>query len=118
LPGKIWAYNKAVQGGGYRHPLVFFLLLFSKNSVMPVQKSMVGHVYDAQGKAAFGAIVMISGSTAPATDIAGSADETGKFYLDNISLPGVYILQINYQGNLVSRTLRLTETDTSVTVRL
>jgi Carboxypeptidase regulatory-like domain len=85
---------------------------------MTVQKSIVGHVYDAQGRAAANAIVMVSGSTAAVTDIASSADETGQFYLDNLSLPGVYTLQINYQGNLVKRTVTLTETDSAVTIQL
>jgi Carboxypeptidase regulatory-like domain len=110
----------------YSKGMVFSILLLfyschsspAKNAIMQATKSIKGIVYDQQGRPAADAVVMVTGSTHAMPDIAGSANEKGEFYLDNLVLPGSYTLQINYQGNNTSKAISLGAADSVFTVHL
>jgi hypothetical protein len=106
--------------------MAFLLLLFFWNchqnpktkSDMTTQKSVKGIMLDQAGSPVEDAIVMLTGNSGSSPDIAGSSNEKGEFYLDNLKLPGTYAIQINRNGTLMTKTITLSESDTVFTVRL
>ena len=87
-----------------------------KNYTMSTIKSVKGIVYNRQGKPLGDAVVMITDGSHPFQDMASISNEKGEFYLDNLTLPGSYTIQINRQGGPVSKTINLKETDSVFTV--
>lgn len=84
---------------------------------MPTVKSIKGIAYDAVGNPIADASVMIIDGSASFQDMAGISNEKGEFYLDNITLPGTYTVQIMWQGGIMQKTISLKETDSVITIR-
>jgi len=85
---------------------------------MTTQKPVKGIMLDQAGNPVEDAIVMLTEGSGSSPDIAGSSNEKGEFYLDNLKLPGTYAIQINRNGTLITKTINLSESDTVFTVRL
>ena len=85
---------------------------------MTSRSSVRGTLYDRLGQPAADAVIMISGGTGSTRDIGSMSDASGQFYLDDLSLPGDYILQVNWRGSNFEKTIRLGQHDTAFTITL
>lgn len=89
----------------------------TKKITMPIVKSIKGNILTQQGAPVTDAVVMITGGTHSFNDIASISNEKGEFFLDNLTLPGNYTIQINRNGAIVNKTIHLNETDSVFTIR-
>lgn len=83
---------------------------------MTTIKSIKGTAYNQQGKPITDAVVMITAGSHPFQDMAGISNQKGEFYLDNLTLPGTYTIQVNTGDATVTRTINLKETDSAFIV--
>jgi Carboxypeptidase regulatory-like domain len=112
---------KYVKGMAVTIPLFYFCYCqppAKKPSDMTTTKSIKGTLYNQQGKPVTDAVIMITGGSHSFMDIAAVSNERGEFFLDNLSVPGEYSIQVNWEGELFNKNIRLKETDTAFTLKL
>jgi hypothetical protein len=104
-------------------PILFCLFIAcqgagEKKPTMTTKRSVRGTVYDRQGRPASDAVIMITGGPSGMRDMASMSDANGQFYLDDLSVPGNYTLQVNWQGSNIEKAVSLAQNDTAFTITL
>ncbi len=87
-----------------------------KQNKMATTGTVKGVLLDQSGQPVPNAVIMVAGGTGSFTDMASITNDSGEFYLSNLSLPGSYSLQIQSGGDSVHKQVQLSAP--SDTIRL
>lgn len=77
---------------------------------METRSSVRGVLRDASGRPVKEATVMITGGSHEFNDMASITNDSGEFHLSNVVIPGEYTLQIEGNGQSITKQVNLKDT--------
>jgi hypothetical protein len=89
---------------------------FKKEKKVLTRSSVKGIVQNKAGRPVADAIIMITKGSHEFNDIASVSNEKGEFFLSNVVIPGKYVLQIQHDNGIVTKTINVQSADSIIIV--
>jgi hypothetical protein len=88
----------------------------NKTATMEKRASVKGRLQTTNGKPVADAIVMIKEGSHEFNDMAAMSNEQGEFYVNNIVIPGWYILQIQHDSGSITKKIEVNSPNDSFVI--